>query len=150
MACYYGVVHFLPRDAPRRLLYPTAYATLGYGVPAAIGAKLALPGTQVLALMGDGGVMFTLQELATAVEQRLAIPVLVVNNGGYGEIRRGMLERGMEPLAVDFEPPSFAAVAEGLGAAGARAAGYGDAAELVRAAFDADGPTVVEVDELGA
>jgi thiamine pyrophosphate-dependent acetolactate synthase large subunit-like protein len=150
MACYYGAVHFLPQDGPRQLLYPTGYATLGYGVPAAIGAKLALPDRQVMALMGDGGVMFTLQELATAVEMRLAIPVLVVKNGGYGEIRRGMVERGMEPLAVDFDPPSFADIAEGFGAVGARAASYEEAANLVRAALDAEGPTVIEVDEHGA
>jgi thiamine pyrophosphate-dependent acetolactate synthase large subunit-like protein len=146
MACYYGAVHFLRQERPRQLLYPTGYATLGYGLPAALGAKLALPGRQVLALMGDGGVMFTLQELATAVEQRLPVPILIVNNGGYGEIRRGMLARGMRPLAVDFEPPSFAAIAEGFGAAGARAADYDEAARLVKSAFEADGPTVIEVD----
>ena len=73
-AAYYGAVHFLPMDARRRLLYPTGYATLGYALPAAIGAKLAAPDRRTIALIGDGGLLFTVAELATAAQLGLPLP----------------------------------------------------------------------------
>jgi thiamine pyrophosphate-dependent acetolactate synthase large subunit-like protein len=147
MACYYGAIHFLQQAGPRQLLYPTGYATLGYGLPAAIGAKLALPHRQVIALMGDGGVLFTIQELATAAEQDLALPVIVVLNRGYGEIRRGMERRGMPTLAADFDPPDFARIAEGFGAHGVHAHSYDEVGEHLADALRRTGPTVIEVEE---
>ena len=59
MPAYYGVAHFLAMDAAARFIYPTGYATLGYALPAAIGAKLADPDRPVIALVGDGGLLFT-------------------------------------------------------------------------------------------
>ena len=73
-AAYYGAVHFLPMGPHRRFVYPTGYATLGYALPAAIGAKLAAPDRPVIALIGDGGLMFTVAELATAAQLRLPLP----------------------------------------------------------------------------
>ena len=61
---------------------------MGFGLPAAIGAKLAEPGRPVISLMGDGGIQFTLPELASAVEARVGVIVLLWNNQGYGEIKR--------------------------------------------------------------
>lgn len=147
MACYYGLIHFLRQAHPRQLLYPTGYATLGYGLPAAIGAKLALPNHQVMCLIGDGGMLFTIQELATAVEQRLALPIIVIKNGGYGEIRRAMNELGMVPLAVALDPPDFVRVAEGFGAHAAHADSYEHVGELLSLALRQAGPTVIEVEE---
>jgi acetolactate synthase-1/2/3 large subunit len=147
MACYYGLVHFLHQRHPRQLLYPTGYATLGYGLPAAIGAKIALPDRQVLCLIGDGGLLFTIQELATAVDQRLALPVIVVANGGYGEIRRAMERLGMAPVGVDLEAPDFGQIARGFGAHGTRAARYTELGELVSQALDREQPTVIVVEE---
>lgn len=72
---YFGTVHYWPFTAANRLLYPTGYATLGYGLPAAIGAKVADPSRPVIALIGDGAAMFSIQELITATELRLALPV---------------------------------------------------------------------------
>ncbi|HEY0573840.1 MAG TPA: thiamine pyrophosphate-dependent enzyme [Pseudonocardia sp.] len=77
MACYYGVLSGLPVHRPSGFLYPTGGGTLGYGLPAAIGAMLAEPEARVLALLGDGGIMFTLSELATAAQLGLGLPVLV-------------------------------------------------------------------------
>ena len=96
-AAYYGAVHFLPMDARRRFIYPTGYATLGYALPAAIGAKLAAPDRPVIALIGDGGLLFTVAELATAAELGIPLPVVVPNNSGYGEIRDQMVDAGIEP-----------------------------------------------------
>lgn len=142
---YFGTVHQWPMPTPGRFLYPTGYATLGYGLPAAIGAKLGCPDWPVLALVGDGGTAFTIQELLTAVDLRLPIPVVVMNNQGYGEIRDEMRARGIDPLAVDVRAPDFPALAEACGAYGTRADSPAELAEKVRAALTCDLPTVIEV-----
>lgn len=143
---YYGTAHFWPVAEPARLLYPTIYATLGYGLPAAIGAKLGNPARPVLALVGDGALMFSVAELATAVEQRLSLPVVVVNDHGYTEIRDGMRRAGIEPFAVDLHTPDFAAVGRAMGAHGRCVRTVAEATAAVLEALDADRPTVVEVD----
>jgi thiamine pyrophosphate-dependent acetolactate synthase large subunit-like protein len=145
MACYYGAVHLLSRVAPRRFLYPTGFAPLGYAIPAAIGAKVAHPKRKVLALIGDGGAMFTLPELAVAAELALPIAVVVVNDGGYGEIRREMLERGQPPLGVDLASPDFAAAARALGARGETIDDSAALPPILEQAFEASKPTLVEL-----
>ncbi len=142
---YYGTVHHWPFTPANRLLYPTGYATLGYGLPAAIGAKLADPARPVVAVVGDGAVMFSIQELATAAEQRLPIPVVVVDNGGYAEIREQMIDRDIEPQAVDLPQVDLPALARALGAHGVRAESVGDLGPLAAAALDADRPTVIHL-----
>jgi acetolactate synthase I/II/III large subunit len=127
-------------------LYPANFATLGFGLPAAIGAKLGRPERPVVALVGDGGFVFTASELLTAVEQRLSIPVVVVNNGGYGEIRRGMLERGIPPLGTELTAPDFPALCRACGGYGEHAADASEAAAIAARALDRPGPTVVQLD----
>ena len=144
-ACYDGAVHLLPLDRPRRFLYPTGFATLGYGIPAGIGAKLAHPERDVVVLIGDGGAMFTLSELAVAVELGVGIAIVVVNDGGYGEIRREMIAAGQPPVGVDLTMPDFAAVARAFGARGETIKDPARLPELVSAAFAVPTPTVIEV-----
>ena len=108
----------LPTHTPASFLFPTGYGTLGYGLPAAIGAKIGNPDRPVVAVLGDGGVMFTVAELATAAEQGLALPVVVVDNTGYGEIRNQMIERGDPVHAVTFPAPDFAALGRAVKSAG--------------------------------
>jgi acetolactate synthase-1/2/3 large subunit len=148
MVCYYGAAARLRRHVPRTFLYPTGFGTLGYGLPAAIGAKLARPQERVLALLGDGGVMFTLPELASAAALGVGLPVVVVDNAGYGEIRDEMQARGDDPLAVDLTPPDFVAVARGLGGHGVHVEDADAFSAALEAAFAADRPTLVHV--LGA
>ena len=143
---YYGTAHFWPAPAPARLLYPTIYATLGYGLPAAIGAKLAHPKSPVIAMVGDGAFMFSIAELATAVQERLTIPVLVVNDHGYTEIRTGMVRAGIPAIGVDLHTPDFAALGCAVGAEGVHVRTLPDLVTAVQAALVADGPTVIEVD----
>jgi thiamine pyrophosphate-dependent acetolactate synthase large subunit-like protein len=143
---YYGTAHFWPVSEPARLVYPTIYATLGYGLPAAIGAAIGHPRRPVLALVGDGAMMFSLAELATAVEQRLPLPVVVVDDHGYTEIRDGMRRAGIPPFAVDLHTPDFAAVGRAMGARGVCVRSVEDAVSAVLHALDADGPSVVEID----
>jgi thiamine pyrophosphate-dependent acetolactate synthase large subunit-like protein len=140
---YYGTVHYWPFGPANRLLYPTGYATLGYGLPAAIGAKTAQPGRPVVALVGDGAAVFSIQELLTATELRLALPIVVVDNGGYGEIREQMVDRGIAPLAVDLHTPDFAALARSFGARGVLATDVADLGPLAAEGLQADRPTLI-------
>lgn len=143
MACYYGAL----ANTAGRLLYPTGYGTLGYGLPAAIGAAVGRPELRVAALMGDGGVMFTVAELACAVQLGLPLPVVVVDNGGYGEIGAEMAARKDPVHAVELPSPDFPMLARALGAHGVRA----DDSEALRTAleraFEADRPTLIQVKE---
>ncbi|MFG1934282.1 5-guanidino-2-oxopentanoate decarboxylase [Mycobacterium sp. NPDC048908] len=143
---YFGSVHFFDMPSPRRFCYSPGFATLGYGLPASVGAALGLPGTPVVVLLGDGALMFSVQELTTLVEQRLPVPVVVVDNRGYREIRDQEAARGIPPIAVDLRTPDFAALAEAMGARGLRTTSTADLTDLVRGALDADGPTLIHFD----
>ena len=147
MCCYYGALPALPRDRPRLFLYPAGFGTLGYAVPAAIGAALARPDRRVLALCGDGGIMFTLPELASAAALGLALPVVVFVNDGYGEIRNEMVDAGNAPVGVDLPPPDLPAAARALGCEGTHAADPDALAAAIEAAFGRRVPTVITVPE---
>ena len=111
---YWAAAHF-PTYAPRRFLYPLGSGTLGYAWPAALGAALALPGTPALAVVGDGGVLYGLQELASARQLGLGVVLLVVDDGGYGILREYQRDSFGETYAVDLVQPDFAAVARAFG-----------------------------------
>jgi acetolactate synthase-1/2/3 large subunit len=100
----------------------TGYGTLGYGLPAGIGAKVGRPGRPVVVLAGDGGVQFSLAELASAMEAKAPVILMLHDNGGYGEIKSYMIAKNIAPLGVDLHTPDFIAIgraygwhAEGLG-----------------------------------
>ncbi len=140
---YYGTVHYWPFTTASRLLYPTGYATLGYGLPAAIGAKVAAPERPVVGLFGDGAAMFSIQELVTATEQRLALPIVIVDNGGYAEIKEQMVDRGIVPQAVDLYRPDLPAMARAIGAHGVTAREVDELGSLAATALTADRPTLI-------
>lgn len=125
----------------------TGYGTLGYGLPAAIGAKLAAPSRPVVALIGDGGIQFTLPELASAVEAGAPIIILLWNNHGYGEIKRYMQNRNIPIIGVDIYTPDFLTLAQGFGCHAVRASSIEHLRELLETAARADRPTVIEVME---
>ena len=81
--------------------------------------------------------MFSIQELITATEQRLPIPVVIVDNGGYAEIREQMVDRGIEPQAVDLYRPDIAALARAIGAHGVVADKVDDIGRLAADALTA-------------
>jgi thiamine pyrophosphate-dependent acetolactate synthase large subunit-like protein len=143
---YFGSVHFFDMPAPRRFCYSPGFATLGYGLPAGVGAALGLPGTPVAVLLGDGALMFSVQELMTLTEQRLPVPVIVVDNGGYQEIRDQEAARGIAPIGVELRTPDLAALAVAMGAHGVRTTSTADLTDLVRDALSADGPTLIHFD----
>ncbi|MFC7500589.1 5-guanidino-2-oxopentanoate decarboxylase [Nocardioides sp. CPCC 206347] len=150
MACYFGTLANLATYTPASYLFPTGYGTLGYGLPAGIGAKVGNPDRPVVAMLGDGGVMFTVAELATAAELGIALPVVVVDNSGYGEIRNEMADRGDPVHAVTFPAPDFAALGRAVGCLGVTVdlGADGTASDLttaVRDALVADRPTLIHV-----
>ncbi|WP_218040540.1 thiamine pyrophosphate-binding protein [Actinomadura sp. WMMB 499] len=147
MACYYGALPNLPIEPGGRYLHPSGYGTLGYALPAAVGAKVAAPGRQVVALSGDGGLQFAIAELATAADLGLPLPVVVFDNGGYGEIRAEMLARGDVPLGVDQRTPDLPAIAAAYGCAGTVAPGPDALGAALRRALHRPRPTVIVVPE---
>lgn len=142
---YFGN-HLFEANFPRSWFNSsTGYGTLGYGLPAAIGAKLAAPKRPVVALIGDGGIQFTLPELASAVEANASIIVLLWNNSGYGEIKRYMQDRDIPIIGVDIYTPDFLALAKGFGCHAARACSFEHLRELLQTAACAERPTMIEV-----
>lgn len=93
----------------------TGFGTLGYGLPAAIGAALGSPGRPIVALVGDGGLQFTLAELASAAEARVPVIMILHDNSGYGEIKSYMQSLGITPLGVDILTPDLAGIAQASG-----------------------------------
>jgi thiamine pyrophosphate-dependent acetolactate synthase large subunit-like protein len=147
MCCYYGALGGLPVRRPRSFLYPTGFGTLGYAVPAALGARIGAPDRPVLALSGDGGLMFTVAELASAAALQQPLPVVVFVNEGYGEIRNEMAGAGFAPVGVDIAPPDLPALARALGCAGEHVARPGELPVAVAAAFERHTPTLITVPE---
>ena len=93
----------------------TGYGTLGYALPASTGAGLAAPDRPVVCLVGDGGLQFSMSELAVLRDVDAWTAVIIWNNQGYGEIRTSMLAVGIEPEGVDVRPPDFAHIARAYG-----------------------------------
>ena len=144
----YSANSFFPMEHPRCWITSvTGYGTLGYALPAAIGAKLAKPENPVACIVGDGGLLFTISELTAAVEQQLSIPIIIWNNEGYGEIRTYMRERNIKPVGVDLYTPDLLALARGFGCYAERAQGIDQLKTLLRDSFSRDLPTVIEVME---
>jgi acetolactate synthase-1/2/3 large subunit len=141
---YWMEWHF-PVLEPRTFLYPIGSATLGYGVPAAIGAKVAQPDRQVLAVLGDGGFMFSVNELATAVKYDLGIVFLVLNDQRYGAIK--YLQEGIfgKYGEVDLANPDFPALARAFGAEGSRVDGIDELPKALERALGHRGPTLLEL-----
>ncbi len=93
----------------------TGYGTLGYALPAAIGAKLAAPQRPVVALVGDGGLMYSVGEMASAVGADTPVICLLWNNQAFEEIKHAMVSAQVEPVGVDLHAPDFLALARSMG-----------------------------------
>jgi 5-guanidino-2-oxopentanoate decarboxylase len=141
----YTANHYFPCFRPRCWFHPNGYGTLGYALPAAIGAKLAAPDRAVVALAGDAGLLFTVQELGTAVELGLPLAVLLWNNDALGQIAGDMVARGIPAIGVRQRNPDFLALARAFGCRAERPDSLAGLERSLAAAFAADGPTLIEV-----
>jgi acetolactate synthase-1/2/3 large subunit len=136
----------LPVYHPRSFLSSGYQGTLGWGLPAALGAKLARPQAPVLSVAGDGGFLFTAQELASAVRHRIAVVSVVFNDGHYGNVRMFQEQNfGGRVIAADLANPDFAKLAESFGVAGMRADSPTELHAALEKAFALDAPAVIEV-----
>jgi len=125
----------------------TGYGTLGYALPASIGAALAAPARPVVCLAGDGGLHFTLGELATVRDQARPLIVLVWNNEGFGEIELAMRAENVTPVGVDLFTPDFETLAAAYGYAFAAPDDLKALPDVLQAAATRGQPTFVRVDE---
>ena len=136
--------------APRLWNYPGGYCTLGSGLPDAIGARLARPDTPVVTLAGDGGFMFTAQELVTGAELGLAIPIILWNNEGLKQIQDDMIARDIGLVGVTGINPDFMTLAQACHCHAVRAETAEQLRSAIADAFSADRPTLIEVREQDA
>jgi acetolactate synthase-1/2/3 large subunit len=116
----YWVGGYASAPGPRRLAYPVGWGTLGFGLPAAIGPAAA--GHPVIAVCGDGGLAMGVGELATLVQERLPVTVLVVDDGGYGMLRYDQARVGDPEVGVDLVGPDSPGRRRGVRAARHRGA----------------------------
>ena len=140
------VRYALPAYQPRTIMGPGYQATLGYALPAALGVKLADPARRVVAVCGDGGFMFTLQELATAVHHNIGVVIVILDNASFGNVKTiQAASYGARHIAVDLTNPDFVALGESFGIRSCRV----ESAELfgveLTQALAADAPRLIVV-----
>jgi len=139
VACYR-----YPALEPRTFMFPAGYGTLGFALPAALGAKLARPEKPVVAIVGDGGFQFTMQELATAVMFGINIPIVIFDDSTYSAVKdaQGRLCEGRYQ-AVDLINPEFTTIADAYGIPWARPESAESLEAELRLAFERDSPTLI-------
>lgn len=135
-----------PVYEPRTYLSTSYMGTLGFGFPAALGAKVGQPDRPVVAVTGDGGFLFAATELATAVQYGINLVTVVYNDNAYGNSNRDQRERfhGRE-IGTALHNPDFAKFAESFGADGVKLARPEDLADALPQAIANNRPTVIEV-----
>jgi acetolactate synthase-1/2/3 large subunit len=136
----------MPTYQPRTIITSGYQITLGYAYPAALGAKVGNPDRKVLSISGDGGFMFNVQELSTAVTHNIGVVSIVFNDGAFGNVKRIQKENfGGRHIAVDLYNPDFAALARCFNMLGLRAETPEQVRAALREAFAAGGPALIEV-----
>jgi len=141
------VAQFYPFIRPRQLITSGGLGTMGFGLPAALGAQLALPNQLVVAVVGDGGFQMTNQELATAVQYDLPVKVLIMNNGYLGMVRQWQemfYDRTYSEVDISVAP-DFVKLAEAYGAAGFRVKRPAELREVMEAWLRYEGVAVMDV-----
>ncbi len=132
-------------EAPRTLITSGGLGTMGFGLPAAIGAKMARPDAEVWAIVGDGGFQMTQAELSTAAQEGVKVNVAVINNGYLGMVRQWQeffYERRY--AATPLRSPDFVKIAEAHGLLGLRVEKRSEVAEVVQRAREAEGTTLID------
>jgi thiamine pyrophosphate-dependent acetolactate synthase large subunit-like protein len=131
---------------PRTYMFPSGYGTLGFSLPAAIGAKVGKPDSMVVCVIGDGGFQYTMGELGCAVQERLGIPIVIFNDSTYSAVKEAQLEsRGGRYIAVDLVNPDYVELAKAYGIPGIRATSPEMLEREILQAAERDLPTIIDV-----
>ena len=141
------VAQFYPFTKSRQLITSGGLGTMGFGLPAAIGAQLAIRNQLVVAVVGDGGFQMTNQELATAVQYELPVKILIMNNGYLGMVRQWQemfYDRTYSEVDISVAP-DFVKLAEAYGAAGFRAEKPGELHDVLKAGLNHKGVVVMDI-----
>ena len=142
-ASWYG----FPVYEPRTFITSGYQGTLGSGFPTALGAKVANPNRPVVAITGDGGFMFGVQELSTAVQFNIGVVTLVFNNNSYGNVRRDQRTRfDGRVVAADLVNPDFVKLAESFGVAASRVSSPDHFRPALEKALVHDGPYLIAIE----
>jgi acetolactate synthase-1/2/3 large subunit len=137
---------FFQFNKPRTLLSSGGLGTMGYGLPAAMGAQAAFPGRQVITICGDGGVQMNIQEMATIVQNRLPVKIVILNNNFLGMVRQWQelfFDKRYSQTCMEL-PIDFIKLAEAYGAKGFRATKPDEVESVIRQGFDEPGPVIME------
>jgi acetolactate synthase-1/2/3 large subunit len=129
---------------PRTYLGAGYQGALGFEVPTGLGAQVGSPSTRVVVLSGDGGFMFNVQELATAVQYRIPAIFVVFDDGAYGNVKRTQRQRFGRLIASELKNPDFVRLSESFGITALRAEGPEALGHALRRAMDVDGPALIE------
>lgn len=136
------VTSMLRVRTPGQIIAPGGIGGMGWALPAAAAVRLLHPERHSICLIGDGGAAMTITTLATCVQEKLPITVIVANNQGLGMVRDNMKDKR---IAVDFSPMDFATIARGMGCKGIRVDRADALADALVAARSSDVPTVIDV-----
>jgi len=134
-------------DGPRKWINSGGLGTMGFGLPAAMGAKVACPDENVVCVAGDGSVVMNIQELATCVTENIPIKVFIMNNGYLGMVRQWQelfWDRRYSSVEMGASP-DWVKLAEAFGATGMRVEDKGELTDVMKTAMETDGPVVCDV-----
>jgi acetolactate synthase-1/2/3 large subunit len=132
-------------DRPNSLVTSGGLGTMGFGLPAAMGAKVGCPDRTVWCIDGDGSLQMTIQELATIVQDRIAVKIAVLNNGYLGMVRQWQeLFYGKRYVATPLSGPDFVKIAEGYGLPGLRVTRKEEVVPAIEQAMASPGPFLID------
>jgi acetolactate synthase-1/2/3 large subunit len=140
------IAQMFPFERPRSLLTSGGLGTMGYGLPAGIGAKFAAPDRKVVVVSGDGSIQMNIQELGTAVQYGVDVKVIILNNYFLGMVRQWQEKFYAERYSYSaMSVPNFVKLAEAYGAHGFRIEKQKDLAKTMKEAFATPGPVLIDV-----
>lgn len=137
---------FFQFNKPRTLLTSGGLGTMGFGLPSAMGAQAAFPGRQVITICGDGGIQMNIQEMATLVQNKLPVKIVILNNNFLGMVRQWQelfFDKRYSSTCMEL-PIDYVKLADAYGAKGFRATKPGEVEKVIKAAFNEKGPVIME------
>jgi acetolactate synthase-1/2/3 large subunit len=137
---------FFQFNKPRTLLTSGGLGTMGFGLPSAMGAQAAFPGRQVITICGDGGIQMNIQEMATLVQNRLPVKIVILNNNFLGMVRQWQelfFDKRYSSTCMEL-PIDYVKLADAYGAKGFSTSNPDEVEQVIKAAFETEGPVIME------